>query len=182
MTPLSRLLSPRRWTGETYETAGFPLSRGALRGSVTVMVAALTIELPLLFMVVVGPLLFGIGGWHVALLIPARLLGIYGLILTQRQRPLFLHTWMDGPFTRMIDLWWAWTIPLVIVAVSTLFFLIAPLIQTETNTETLLSVITILAWLTLLSMTPTWFWCSLQTILLFQNTKQTSRNQYRHGQ
>ena len=182
MLPLIRLLSPRRWTDETYETAGFPLSGVSLSPHLGLMAVLLLIELPLLYLVLIGPVFFNAEGWHVALLIPARLIGFYGLVLAQRQRLLFAHTWMHTPFAHMVDLYWAWVLPLIMPVISALFFLIVPWLEGSIAVTTAFYIVTVLAWLTLLSMVPTWLWCFIQSIRLALKIQHTPTDRYRHGQ
>ncbi|MDA0339794.1 MAG: hypothetical protein O2910_08180, partial [Proteobacteria bacterium] len=137
------------------------------------------VELPFLILTYLAPM-FGADQrlWHIAWMLPARLIGIYGIFLTQRLQPLFINTWLRTPLRKTVDIWWAWTLPLIPLVILAIFHLIAAAIQTPSNGATLFLVNTVLTWLTFLMIAPTWIWCAVRSVLVANSVQSVTSDHY----
>lgn len=162
-----------------HEAAGLPLSGISLAGSIGLFTAVLAIELPLLVWANYGLLMGGVEPWHVALMLPGRLAGIYGIVHAGRLQALFTHTWLKTPARMLLDAWWSWTlgvIPMVAMIAVTTFI---EDIQAATSFETAALTATVLAWLMFLTASPTWIWGAIRTAIVTLRVRSVSSDRYR---
>ena len=179
MPSIKSLLLPQKRGTVDYQAAGLPQSGASLSGTLGLLGLALVIELPFLFLTYLAPMVASDQPpWHIAWLLPARLIGLYGIFLTQRLQPLFANTWLRTPLRKTADLWWAWALPLVPLVILTIFHLMATAIQTPANGPTLFLVNTALTWLTFLMIAPTWLWCAVRSVLIANSVQSVTSDHY----